>query len=65
MRFAAPYVLYSSLLAPRDGRVAAHVEGYRQLIEAIRDDRHDFDAAERLAVLMAKDLPLMKGAGNG
>jgi putative NADPH-quinone reductase len=59
MAFAAPYVLYGSLRAPDDGRLAAHVAGYRQLLEAIRDDRYDFESAVRATVLDCDSLPML------
>lgn len=58
MRFPAPYVLYSSLGAPATGLVEPHVAGYRQLLEAIRDDRYDFDAAEKMDVVDFDTLPM-------
>ena len=58
MRFSAPYVLYSSLRAPTTGELQRHVDGYRHLLEAIRDDRFDFDAAERMEVIGFEDLPI-------
>ncbi len=58
MRFSAPYVLYGSLRAPSDGAVDPHVTGYRRLLEAIRDDRFDFAAAEALDVLEHGTLPI-------
>jgi putative NADPH-quinone reductase len=57
MHFAAPYVLYSSLKAPAAGAVDPHVEGYRRLLEAIRDDRYDWDAADDADVLGHAILP--------
>lgn len=58
MEFAAPYVLYDSLHAPGDGRLAAHVDGYRRLLEAVRDDRYDFGAA-REEIVDCAHLPLL------
>jgi putative NADPH-quinone reductase len=58
MRFAPPYVLYGSLRAPTDGRLDKHVDSYRKLLEAIRDDRYDWDAADSLDVVQADRLPL-------
>ncbi len=58
MRFTAPYVLYAALRAPSEGRVAPHVTGYRRLLEAIRDDRYDFDAAAGREVIEHDALPL-------
>ena len=51
MQFPAPYVLYASLRAPEEGQVEPHVVGYRTLLEAIRDDRYDFAAAEGMDVI--------------
>ena len=58
MQFAAPYVLYSSLQAPTAGQVEPHVDGYRRLLEAIRDDRYDFDAAMQRDVVGFDSLPI-------
>ena len=62
MQFASPYVLYSSLKAPGAGAVEPHVEGYRQLLEAIRDDRYDWGEAERHEFVTCESLPI--GEGN-
>jgi len=62
MEFAAPYVLYGSLRAPEDGRLPAHVAGYRALIEAIRDDRYDFASAVRGEVISRDHLPILAEA---
>jgi glutathione-regulated potassium-efflux system ancillary protein KefG len=62
MQFTAPYVLYASLQAPTAGLVEPHVAGYRQLLEAIRDDRYDYDAAESMDVIRFDTLPIRKEA---
>ena len=62
MRFPAPYVLFSSLKAPDDGRVEPHVDGYRMLLEAIRDDRYDFDVASGREIITHKTLPIRPGS---
>lgn len=62
MRFLPPYVLYSALKAPREDTLDAHVAGYRQLLEALRDDRLDPDAMSGLDVLQAGNLPLLAEA---
>ena len=59
MRFPAPYVLHSSLQAPDDGRAELHVEGYRALLEAIRDDRYDFDSAMSREIVTYDTLPIL------
>lgn len=58
MRFTAPYVLHGSLKAKEDGRLQSHVDGYRRLIEALRDDRYDFDAADQHEIVTADTLPI-------
>jgi len=62
MQFPPPYVLYGSLNAPVTGAVAPHVEGYRQLLEAIRDDRYDFAGAAERAFIEFDSLPLQQEA---
>jgi putative NADPH-quinone reductase len=61
MRFAAPYVLYSSLKAPTTGDVEPHLDGYRRLLEAIRDDRYDWEEAERRETVDRASLPIREG----
>lgn len=58
MHFPAPYVLYASLRAPQAGLVEPHVDGYRALLEAIRDDRYDFEAAGSMDVVHFHNLPI-------
>ena len=61
MRFPAPYVLHSSLRAPSSGAVEPHVNGYRRLLEVIRDDRYDWDEAERRETIDYASLPIAEG----
>ncbi len=58
MQFPAPYVLYASLRAPDTGLIEPHADGYRRLLEAIRDDRYDFDAAADMDVVTFDTLPI-------
>ena len=58
MRFESPYVLYSSLRAPATGAVDTHVEGYRRLLEAIRDDRYDWEKAAQHEFVTLDSLPV-------
>jgi len=58
MAFPAPYVLYSSLNAPSDGLVEPHADGYVRLLEALRDNRYDFDAAADADVVHFDMLPI-------
>ena len=61
MRFSPPYVLYASLTAPSTGAVEPHVEGYRRLLEAIRDDQYDWVAADRRETVDVDSLPIPEG----
>ncbi|MEM8791937.1 MAG: NAD(P)H-dependent oxidoreductase [Pseudomonadota bacterium] len=58
MHFSPPYVIHSALKAREDGRIDQHVAGYRLLLEAIRDDRYDFAAAEARQVIGFGTLPI-------
>ena len=62
MYFPAPYVLYGSLNAPATGQADRHINGYRQLLEAIRDDSYDLPAAKDMDVVGFKNLPLLQEA---
>lgn len=55
MRFLAPYVVHAALSIVGDDDLRARRDGYRRLIEALRDERIDLDRAERAANL-ADDL---------
>ncbi len=56
--FLPPYVLYGALSAQDDGRLQTHVDQYITLLEAIRDDRYDFEAAAAMDVVTADKLPI-------
>lgn len=58
MAFPPPYVLYASLRAPSTGAVEPHVDGYRRLLEAIRDDRFDWAAADQRETIDVDTLPI-------
>jgi putative NADPH-quinone reductase len=45
MEFIPPYVLYNSLQTESEDLPAQHAEGFVRLIEALRDERFDFNAA--------------------
>ena len=62
MRFLAPYVLYGALKAPVTDEADRHVDGYRQLLEAIRDDRYDLAAAQAIDVVGFGNLPVLQEA---
>ena len=56
MQFVPPLVLYASLKAPGAGKLEPHVRAYGELLEAIRDDRFDFEAVAPLDVLTSDNL---------
>ena len=58
MRYGAPYVLHSALKAPDAGAVAPHVAGFVDLLQALRDETFDFDAADALGQVEADTLPI-------
>ena len=62
LTFTPPYTLYGSLRAPEENRIEPHARGYRRLLEAVRDDRFDFDAAAELGVITSNTLPIRKSA---
>lgn len=47
MRFLAPYAVHAALKVVRDEDVTEAKDGYRRLIEALRDERIDVEAAAR------------------
>ena len=61
MAFTPPFVLYGALRAQANAQVEPHAEGYVRLLEALRDDRYDFAAAEKLDVVTAGDLDQLVG----
>ena len=62
MTFLPPYVLFSALSAPQDGSLDAHAANYRVLLEAIRDDRVDLDAAASRELICGDDLPVTEAS---
>jgi len=62
MKFHPPYVLYAALKAPKIGLAELHADGYRDLLEAIRDDRYDFDAVANNDVVTFDKLPILQEA---
>lgn len=60
MRFLAPFAVHSALRVRSDEDVASTVSAYRRLVEALRDDRVDLDAAanaQNLALELERVLP--------
>jgi putative NADPH-quinone reductase len=53
MRYLPPFALYGSRAAVEEARVAAHVADWVRVLEALRDDRLDIDAALGLPRLNA------------
>lgn len=64
MRFIPPYVLFGALAAAENGQVQPHADGFGQMLQAIRDDRFDYDLAGKSDVLTHTDLPIRKGAAT-
>ncbi|MCR9138301.1 MAG: NAD(P)H-dependent oxidoreductase [Alphaproteobacteria bacterium] len=62
LRFIAPYTLFAALRAPGDSRLERHSAGYEKLLQALRDDRLDLEAAAELPVLTAETLPIREEA---
>ncbi len=60
MSFPPPFVLFGSLKAPADGRIEPHAAAYRDLLEAIRDNRYDFAAVVDRDVVRYDDLPILE-----
>jgi glutathione-regulated potassium-efflux system ancillary protein KefG len=59
MRFLAPYAVHAALKVVGDADVASYRDGYRRLVEALRDGRIDVDAAaaaQNLAVELERVL---------
>ena len=62
MKFLPPYVLYNSLNTENTDRIEQHARGYVQLVESLRDDRFNVQAADQLDTFGAEDLPQLTGA---
>ena len=60
MKFLAPFAVHAALRVRKDEDVAPHRASYRKLIEALRDDRVDLEAAanaQNLALELDRVLP--------
>ena len=62
MQFLAPFVLFSSLSASNNQRVGDHIGRYQTVLEALRDDRLDLQAAMTQTILGEPTLPLLENA---
>lgn len=58
MTFPAPYLLFSALQAPEDGRAEKHVDGYLRLLKAYRDERYAIARAVDMDLVDADSLPV-------
>ena len=58
MHFSAPYVLFGALEATATGGIEAHAEGYLRMLEAVRDDRYDYERAAGMEVIGYDSLPI-------
>ncbi len=66
MRYLPPLVLFSSLQASSDERVTEHVACYRQVLEALRDERLDIPRAMAQELMDHPAVPMLdERAGNG
>ncbi len=54
MRFVAPFALFASRTAIEEARLGEHVDGWLRVLDALRHDRLDVEAAS--------DLPTLNGA---
>ena len=59
MRYAPPYILFQALKTANQGGLDPHIDGYKKLIEAIRDDRYDFDLARERDLVTHNSLPIL------
>jgi len=57
MRFTAPYVFHDALRTDTDD----HINGFKRLLTAIRDNRFDFEKAEAQEIMQFDSLPIIKG----
>jgi glutathione-regulated potassium-efflux system ancillary protein KefG len=56
MHFSPPYILFDALHAPNNGQAIQHTQGYEDILQAIRDDRYDFDAAAQHEYVTSSNL---------
>ena len=56
MQYAAPYVLYSAIKASEENEIAQHVKGYKNMLEAIRDDRFNFERSLQTDIITFKNI---------
>ncbi len=62
MRYLPPFALFGAHAARSDGRGVSHADAYRVLLEALRDNRLDLEAAARRELLSDGAPPLLAGA---
>ena len=60
MRFVPPFALFAANGAAADGRAREHLAAYTTLLDALRDDRFDFDQADRLDLLSGDMLRVLE-----
>jgi len=65
MRYLAPLVLFSSLAASKDHKLALYVEQYKSVLEALRDGRLDLDAAGAQELLTEPAIPMIAPLSGG
>lgn len=65
MHFIAPFALFGARTAHDEGRVQAHVADWQKVLDALRDDRLDLEAAQKATTLNAAlDLFLLPAAAR-
>jgi len=64
MRYVSPFVLFAALKARNDARLETHSDGYRELLEALRDETLDLTAADELGQMTAAQLPIKAEASQ-
>lgn len=65
MRYLPPLVVFSSLLAGKDERAWQHVDTYRQVLEALRDEQLDIPAALSQELMNQPSVPLLTAREAG
>lgn len=64
MTFLPPFALFAAQKAREDGRGDKHAAQYKALLEALRDDRIDLEAARKQGLINDNGLPVMSGVNN-
>ena len=60
MRFMPPFVLFSAQHLDSDPRISRHALAYKGLLEALRDDRFDYEKSSRQSLLLTDTVPVLE-----